>query len=118
MTIRLSALAVLASCAAAACTPAGPSPAPAPVPATAPSARVPMTQLVRDIHSFARPNEARVTHVELDLTTDFSLKMLGGTATLDVQAAPGAGEIVLDTKNLAISRVTDAAGQPLRFTLG
>jgi len=77
-----------------------------------------MAELVRDIHSFARPNEARVTHVELDLTTDFAMKRLGGTATLDVQAAPGAGEIVLDTKNLAVSRVTDAAGQPLRFTLG
>jgi hypothetical protein len=30
-------------------------------------------KLVRDIHSFARPNEARVTHVELDLMpTDFA----------------------------------------------
>src|SRR4051794_12436616 len=124
MTIRIPALAVLASCAAAACAPAGPVPAPAPAPATAPSAAAPaaasapMAELVRDIHSFARPNEARVTHVELDLTTDFGRKMLGGTAALDVQAAPGVGEIVLDTKNLAISRVPDAAGQPLRFTLG
>jgi aminopeptidase N len=123
MTIRIPALAVLASCAAAACTPAGPAPAPAPAPlplgaAMAPMGE-PMTLLVRDIHSFARPNEARVTHVDLDLTTDFGGKRLGGTATLDVQAAPGsAREIVLDTKNLAIARVTDAAGQPLRWSLG
>jgi len=119
MTIRIPALAVLASCAAA-CTPA-PSSAPAPSPAAtadATAAGAPMGPLVRDVHSFARPNEARVTHVDLDLTTDFSTRRLGGTAALDVWAAPGAGEIVLDTKNLTIDRVTDAAGQPLRFALG
>ena len=51
----------------------------------------------RDIHSYARPWEARVTHVALDLTADFNAKTIGGSATLDVQRAPGAKEIVLDT---------------------
>jgi aminopeptidase N len=75
-------------------------------------------QDARDIHSYARPEQARVTHVELDLRTDFAAKRLSGTATLDVQAAPGAGQVVLDTKDLTVQAVTDAAGRPLRYTLG
>ncbi|TMJ11755.1 MAG: M1 family metallopeptidase [Alphaproteobacteria bacterium] len=72
----------------------------------------------KDIHSYARPAEARVTHVALDLRTDFEAKRIGGTATLDVQAAPGAKEIVLDTKGLEIEEVTDAEGRTLAFRLG
>ena len=72
----------------------------------------------KDIHSYARPAEARVTHVALDLEADFENKRLEGTATLDVQAAEGAKEIVLDTKNLDIRTVTDGAGKPLDYRLG
>jgi aminopeptidase N len=75
-------------------------------------------QTARDIHSFARPDEARVTNVDLDLRADFAAKRLSGTAALDVQAAPGASRIILDTRDLAVQAVTDAAGRPLRFTLG
>ena len=71
-----------------------------------------------DVHSYARPREARVTHVALDLKTDFAGKRIGGTATLDVQAAPGAREIVLDTKGLEIQAVTDGSGKPLAHALG
>ena len=35
--------------------------------------------LVPDIHSFARPAEARVTHVALDLQADFTARTLSGT---------------------------------------
>src|SRR4051794_40351977 len=49
-----------------------------------------------DTHSFARPLEARVTHVALDLTVDFDAKRLSGTATLDIERKPDAKEIVLD----------------------
>jgi aminopeptidase N len=72
----------------------------------------------RDMHTAARPDEARVTHVALDLTADFAAHTLGGTATLTMDAAPAASEIVLDTKTLAIERVTDSSGGELRFTLG
>jgi leukotriene-A4 hydrolase len=120
----LAAFALLAACA----PPAQPAPEAAPQPA---SAAVPpqgparvhpqpvnMPQLVRDVHSFARPDEARVTHVDLDLRADFAARTLSGTASLDVAAAPGARAIVLDTRGLAIQAVTDAAGQPLRWALG
>ena len=72
----------------------------------------------RDIHSFARPEEARVTHVALDLRTDFPAKVLSGTATLTIERAAGASHIVLDTSTLTIDSVTARGGSPLRFALG
>ena len=72
----------------------------------------------QDWHSFARPQVARVTHVALDLALDFAARRIGGTATLDLQAADGAQEIVLDNKGLEISAVTDAQGQALPFEVG
>jgi len=81
-------------------------------------AQVLLTPDAKDIHSFARPAEARVTHVALDLAADFAAKRIGGTATLDVQAAQGAREIVLDSKGLEISGVTDEKGQQLPYTEG
>lgn len=74
--------------------------------------------LPEDVHSYARPAEARVSHVALDLAADFEAKVLSGTATLTVDAAPGASEIVLDTRGLMVARVTDAGGAPLAFELG
>jgi aminopeptidase N len=71
-----------------------------------------------DSQTYARPEVARVTHVALDLDADFANRRMAGTATLDVQAAQGAREIVLDSKGLEIEAVTDAGGQPLRYALG
>jgi leukotriene-A4 hydrolase len=71
-----------------------------------------------DTHSFARPAEARVTHVALDLQTDFAARILAGSATLTLAVAPGAREVVLDTKDLVIERVSDEAGATLVHTLG
>ncbi|HEY0972271.1 MAG TPA: M1 family metallopeptidase [Gemmatimonadales bacterium] len=71
-----------------------------------------------DIHSYARPAEARVTHVALDLRADFDAKRLAGTATLDLERAPGSTEVVLDTRDLTIESVTDSAGGALEFELG
>ena len=38
----------------------------------------------KDIHSYADPAMARVTHVQLDLTAHFDTRTMQGTATLDV----------------------------------
>ena len=72
----------------------------------------------RDIHSYARPWEAHVTHVALDLTADFAAKTLAGSAVLDIERVAGAREVVLDTKGLTIERVTGKDGAPLTFVLG
>jgi leukotriene-A4 hydrolase len=64
----------------------------------------------RDSQTFARPEIARVTHVDLDLALDFAAKAIGGSATLDVLTAPGATELVLDNDGMRISRITELTG--------
>jgi aminopeptidase N len=71
-----------------------------------------------DAHSFARPEIARVTHVALDLDADFEARRMAGTATLDIEAAAGAAEIVLDSRGLEIEAIADSAGRPLRWAFG
>ncbi|MCI0570855.1 MAG: M1 family metallopeptidase [Myxococcaceae bacterium] len=104
-----SALALLASCMA---TTVATRPETQATPATA----APRT--ARDVHSFARPEEARVTHVALDLKVDFEAHELSGTATLDLQVTPGAREVVLDTDGLVVHAITDSEGRPLQYALG
>ncbi|MDP1911935.1 M1 family metallopeptidase [Brevundimonas sp.] len=87
------------------------------MPAVPHSATAPV-EYVRDIHSHARPEIARVKHVALDLTADFAASTLSGTAALDITAEPGAREIVLDVRNLNIQDVRDASGAPLQFQTG
>ncbi len=73
----------------------------------------------RDPHTYARPEIARVTHVALDLGLDFEGKRVSGTATLDIQAADGAQEIILDSKGLEIEAVTNAdGGAALQYAVG
>lgn len=76
------------------------------------------TPEARDVLSYARPEIARVTHVDLDLVADFTKKRMRGKATLDILAAPNAREIVLDDDGLQIERITDAAGKPLAWSVG
>jgi len=86
--------------------------------APAPLAPILTTPDAHDAHSFARPEIARVTHVALDLDADFEAHLMTGTATLDIQAARGAGEIILDSEGLEIQSITDARHRPLRWVLG
>ena len=71
----------------------------------------------RDIHSYARPHEVRVTHVALDLTADFDARVLSGTASLKLLRNGSANQVVLDTKGLDVQRVT-AGDTELKFALG
>ena len=107
---RTAIAAVLAAFAVSACagypTQIGPQPD-----ATAP------VQYVRDVHSYAQPEIARVTHVDLNLNADFQRKVLSGTAALDVTTEPGADEIILDVRDLDIRAVRSADG-PLDYSLG
>ena len=77
-----------------------------------------LTDEAEDPWTFAEPEKARVTHVALDLALDFEGKQVAGTATLDVQAQPGAETVVLDSRGLKISSVKDEAGRELPFTVG
>lgn len=71
-----------------------------------------------DDRSYAKPREARVTHVDVDLAVDFAERRIAGTATLDVLAQPGVDEVVLDALDLQIEKVTDPSGRALTWKLG
>lgn len=74
--------------------------------------------VIDDVHSYARAGEARVTHVTLDLTVDFSSQTLRGSAGLRIARSAGATSLVLDTSNLRIAGVVDQAGHALAYALG
>ena len=76
------------------------------------------TRRMRDIHSFARPEEAVVRHLALDLDVDFERQQLTGSATLTVEPQHGGRELVLDTNGLEIERVTLDDGTEAMFTMG
>jgi len=74
--------------------------------------------LPRDVHSYAQPDSARVTHVSLDLTPDFAAKRLRGTAHLTIARAAGADSVVLDVRDLTITSITSSRGDTLGFKIG
>ena len=76
-------------------------------------------ELPQDPHSYANAEEARVSHVALDLTADFETRTVAGTATLDIVRTAGSSAIVLDTRALEIEAVRVAgSGEPLEWELG
>src|SRR5688572_28897901 len=113
MTLFLRAAAAAAALLLAACQVNQPEPTTAAGETKA--APVLATADAKDIHSYARPLEARVTHVALDLAVDFATKSIGGTATLDIERKPDAKEIVLDSRGLRIAAVADQSGRPLQW---
>ncbi len=73
---------------------------------------------IADSHSYARPADARVVHVDLDLKADFDAHVLSGKATLDVTGRRGVDQVILDVRNLDIRSVTDAQGRALAWSVG
>ncbi|MEO8087334.1 MAG: M1 family metallopeptidase [Bacteroidota bacterium] len=74
--------------------------------------------ITNDPHSFAKPNEAVVKHLDLNLTVDFEKKILSGSATLDVELKNNSTQIILDTRDLRIEKVVLDDGSEAKFTLG
>lgn len=77
----------------------------------------PMAPLPEDTSSHARPAEARVRHVSLDLTADFDRQVFSGTCTLTIAAREDAREIVLDIDALNI-RAVRAGGRETTYAIG
>jgi leukotriene-A4 hydrolase len=88
------------------------------------AAAAPAAAVARDVHSYSNPAEVRVRHVDLDWDVLFDQKMLRGTATLAFERAGAARrqELVLDTRNLGVTRVEasqgGAAWREAQFTVG
>ncbi|MEM7480081.1 MAG: M1 family metallopeptidase [Acidobacteriota bacterium] len=71
------------------------------------------------LHSFARPGEVTVEHLDLTLAVDFEEKVLSGRASLRLPAGHGAVRLVLDTRDLTIDRITlDDSDAEATFELG
>lgn len=58
-----------------------------------------------DPHSYALPDIAKVSHLDLDIEVDFESQQLRGTAVLGIITEKGAREIVLDAKGLTVESV-------------
>lgn len=59
---------------------------------------------VKDVHSYAKPNQAIAKHLDLDIKVNFKTKKIKGVATYTIQT--NANEIHFDSKALKISKVT------------
>ena len=80
-------------------------------PAAAAAAAVEPLDVNRDYHSYANTADFRTELVELDLTVDFTRRVIEGTVELQLRRLTGAAELVLDTRDLDIQQVeTDAGG--------
>lgn len=73
---------------------------------------------ITDPHSFAKPNDAIATHLDLDINVDFDQKRISGSASYQINNKTGVNEIIFDTRKLDISKVETAEGDSLSFTMG
>jgi len=71
-----------------------------------------------DPHSFSKPGEAVVKHLNLDLTVDFNEKILSGSATLDIELKNNSTQLILDTRDLKIEKVTLDDSSIAEYKLG
>lgn len=73
--------------------------------------------ILKDPHSYAKPNDVAVKHLHLNLTADFSTKTLEGFAELTLENKTGSSELWLDTKDLTIKKV-EQDGAETKYELG
>ena len=71
---------------------------------------------IHDYHSYAKPEEAVVKHLNLNLTVDFDKKQLAGYAEVSIETNGKTNELHLDARDLAIDSVW-ADGDLTTFTL-
>ncbi|NJN25691.1 MAG: M1 family metallopeptidase [Cyclobacteriaceae bacterium] len=76
-----------------------------------------MKVYVQDPHSYARPNEAAIEHLKLDIKVDFENKKVSGICDLSYIKSAKAKSIVLDTKSLNIHEITYSDGTVANYQL-
>lgn len=65
----------------------------------------PELKAVQDPHTYARPGEAAIKHLNLDIKLNFDKEIIKGTAQYRIAKKPEADSIYLDTRNLDIKAV-------------
>lgn len=79
----------------------------------------PALAIVKDVHSFAKPEKAIVKHLELDLNVDFVTQIISGKASWTIENISGGTEIVFDSRQLQIQKITLGTDETeTTFTLG
>lgn len=70
-----------------------------------------------DPHSFARPQQVRVTHLEWKATVNFTSRTITATATWTLASHTGQAPLILDTLGLDISNVWLNEDEPTTYRL-
>ncbi len=75
---------------------------------------------LKDPHSYAKPWEAVIKHLNLDIALDFDKQVISGKASYKIKNKTGADSIYLDSRNLTIREVTlgKDGGTSTTFNLG
>ncbi len=76
----------------------------------------PILNYIEEPHSFSLPNEAVITHMDLDINVDFDNEIIQGKASYLIKNNE-ASQIILDSKFLTIEHV-QADGKDTTFSLG
>lgn len=72
----------------------------------------------KDPHSFAKTEEAVVSHLALDISVDFNKKIIIGNAKLFITKKEGVSKIHLDTRDLKIDSIlSDDSNRKLNYEL-
>jgi len=80
-----------------------------------------MTTPVKDIHSYAQPDQAIIQHLKWKAKVDFDSLQISGKASFRISRDPNAELLILDTKNLLIDSVSagsESEEVPADFFLG
>jgi leukotriene-A4 hydrolase len=73
---------------------------------------------VTDLHSYANINQIRIKHINLNLEIDWEAHILKGQATLNINKLSETDTLILDSKQLTVSGITNEKGQPLTYWFG
>ena len=60
----------------------------------------------QDLHTFSNYNDVKTTHLNLNLKVNFDKKTLNGVVTFNIENLTNAPSLILDCKDLTISKVT------------
>ncbi|MCB0737411.1 MAG: M1 family metallopeptidase [Bacteroidetes bacterium] len=70
-----------------------------------------------DPHSFANSKECTVKHLDWEINIDFNAKILKGVAHWKIENKTGTNQLILDSRNLEIEKVTLNGEAETEFTL-
>ncbi len=69
-----------------------------------------------DTHSFAEPEVAKATHLDLNIDINFETKSISGIASYDIKTSNGANEIIFDIHEMEIQKTT-VDGKEISFEI-